>query len=212
MSRLFKISGLILLYFLTCGKSCDNQEQFDATTEQQRVKTGTDSLHTAFGSDTLSPTALQAFSVTAKVKFSDLFDYMRILNDSNAAEPFRDKAEVMIHSLFQSENSVFQLMNPDNSVCEEVPVKQLFSGKTSLAGFGPVVSDSIRIVVAPDRLGNGTYIGKLSYRNIRQGTKSTGKADPARCSVNLEFLITKHDKIFGPDTLSIWEVFLGRKE
>ncbi len=58
MSRKVRIFALILLYFLTCGKSCNDREQFDAFHEQQRAKEKSDSLVASFKTDTLSATAL----------------------------------------------------------------------------------------------------------------------------------------------------------
>ncbi|MDP1623294.1 MAG: hypothetical protein Q8M08_13255 [Bacteroidales bacterium] len=212
MSRTIKIFTLIVLYFLACGKSCDNRERHEAYNEKTRVKTETDSLRSVFGTDTLSDADLRAYEQTAGMKLSDLFDYLRILTDTNAAGPFREKAREMIRALFISEDQVFLLMDLDKKERYKISVKQLLSGKDFLSVFGTIIYDSIRVEQELEKADDVIYTGKLSCLFIPEESKSANGRKQSPADLMVDFLLTKHIKIFGADTLMIWEVFLGKME
>ncbi|MFZ4522972.1 MAG: hypothetical protein ACOYNC_14780 [Bacteroidales bacterium] len=186
MRRTIKISALILLYFLACGKSCDNQERYQAEKERKSIKTATDSLHAEFGSDTLSVSALHAYEESAKMKFSDFLDYLRILHDTTAAEPFRVKAREMIGKIF-------------------------IGGIGEPAGYSTVNPGSVIVTEPARQVSPSTCKGKLGFTMTQQEHGKGAKSDPTikPTSGSIGFLIIKHDKKFGPDAVSVWEVFLG---
>lgn len=181
MSRKIKISALILLYFLACAKSCDNQEQNTAARENARVKAVTDSLRAAFGADTLEPAALRSFEVSAKMKFSDYCDYLRILSDSNTAVPFREKAREMIGRLFLNG------IAPDMSMFEP---------------------DSVRVIEPLEYVSDSLYEGVISFWE-KPGQLQNGKQGNDHSKGMMTIFLVKREKVFGNDTLNVWGVYLG---
>jgi len=186
MRRTVKIFALILLYFLACGKSCDNGEQFDARREQHRITALSDSLRMVFASDTLSANSLTAYMESAKQKFLDYVDYMKIVNDSAAAEPFRSKAEEMIRSLF---------------LPGEEPGKE----------NQPVNVDSVYRNEAFQRINDSVYGGSLSYsfKNLQFADKGVKKSSGKGM---IEVYLLKSDKNFGKGKFRVWNVYLGKTE
>lgn len=137
MKRFCRLSVLLLLYLVFSAKSCDQQEEFDAAREQRRTQATKDSIVSVFRSDTVTSATLAAFEESAKIKFSDLFDYLDILNDTTAPRAFREQAGQMAEDLFISETSVPRFPRPDSVwIMERLhPVNDsLFAGRL---GFSP---------------------------------------------------------------------------
>ncbi len=186
MRRTVKIFALILLYFLCCGKSCDNEEKFDARQEQAKVKAETDSLRSVFGTDTLSASSLLAYMETAKQKFYDFNDYLHIVADTTAAEPFRDKAREMIRGLFIAGAEPIKIISP----------------------FG---LDSVGPKEAFQRINDSVYEGHLAY-SFRTLQRPDKIVNPYHETGTVEVFLVKCDKNFGKGKLRVWNVFLGKME
>ena len=186
MRRTVKIFALILLYFLCCGKSCDNEEKFDARQEQAKVKAETDSLRMVFGTDTLSASSLLAYMETAKQKFYDFNDYLHIIADTSAAEPFRDKARKMIRDLF-------------------------IAGAEPTKVISPFGLDSVGIKEAFQRINDSVYEGHLTYsfRTLQRSGKTI--ISPNETGTITVFLV-KRGKNFGKEKFRVWNVLLGKME
>ena len=186
MRRTVKIFALILLYFLACGKSCDNEEKFDVRQEQAKVKAETDSLRMVFGTDTLSASSLLAYMETAKQKFYDFNDYLHIVADTSGARPFRDKAREMIRGLF---------------IAGAEPTKMI----------SPFGLDSVGLKEAFQRINDSVYEGHLvfSFRTLQRPDKIVNSSHET-CTITV-FLV-KRDKNFGKGKLRVWNVFLGKME
>ena len=186
MRRTVKIFALILIYFLTCGKSCDNDEKNDAQHEQRKVKTETDSLRSVFGTDTLSVSSLMAYMETAKQKLYDFTDYLQIVADTSAAEPFRNKAREMIYHLFIPGGEPTRIISPFG--LESVNIKEPFQ-----------------------RINDSVYEGLLvfSYKTLQHPDKIVNTASETG---TIEVFLAKRDKNFGKEKLRVWNVFLGKIE
>ena len=186
MSKIVKIFALILLYFLCCGKNCDNKEKFDTRLEQAKVKAETDSLRSAFGTDTLSSTSLLAYLETAKQKFYDFNDYLHIVADTSVAGPFREKARKMITSLFIAGAEPTKIISP----------------------FG---LDSIGIKEAFQQINDSVYEGSLAftYRSLRRSDKLTISLHETG---TITVYLVKRNKNFGKEKFRVWNVFLGKME
>jgi hypothetical protein len=210
MRRTFYIPALVLFYLLTTAKSCDRQEQDDDSRDQARIKSAQDSLRSTFASDTLPGASLRAFEATAKIRLADFSDYLSILADTSVDAAFRNKAREMILALFISENSVLWLTGPGNQGRREVSVKQvLASAEEGAAMLGKIMPGSIVAQNPLQRAGDSIYTGQLSFSYIPSGhdPEKTPEQKPAGGTLN--FLLAKHKKAFGKDTLMVWEVFLG---
>jgi hypothetical protein len=186
MRRTVKIFALILLYFLACGKSCDNEEKFDAHREQIRVNTEADSLRSVFGTDTLLASSLLAYMETAKQKFYDFNDYLHIVADTSAAGPFRDKAREMIRGLF---------------IAGAEPTKMI----------SPFGLDSVGLKEAFQRTNDSVYEGHLvfSFRTLQRPGKIVNSSPETG---TIAVFLVKRDKNFGKGKLRVWNVLLGKME
>ncbi len=117
------------------------------------------------------------------MRFSDYCDYLRILNDSSAAEPFRAKAKEMAAELFLSGDSKALLRKP-------------------------FTADSVVVAVPFYRSGDSLYAGLLGFR-IPEDRSNAGVAAKKATKGTMNIFLSKRPKIFGKDTLNIWGVFLG---
>jgi len=213
MRRLLYIPTLILLYLLFTAKSCDNQERADDVSEQKQITLSQDSIRSNFESDTLSNASLRAFEGMGGMKLADLGDYLMILGDTAVAETFREKAREMIRGLFLSENSVVRLTGQENPGIREVSVNTLLNPvKGNPVISGKIIPDSVRVKQPLKWIGKAIYAGTLSFAYIPEDKMNKNGPGPASVSGTVDFLVTRHEKNFGKDTLMIWDVFLGNKE
>jgi len=209
MKRFFKISALILVYFLSSARSCDNQEQDDATRNEARVKVSRDSIISAFETDTLSVASLSAFQEAAKQKFSAFTDYLKILTDSATAEPFREQAAKMIGDLFVSGNATLHLPGYDSRKKTGITVEQLSThGSEIWEEINTFVADSVIVQRLLHRISDSTYTGSLTF-TFRTLQKQDIKSHSSKQTGSVDILLEKREKQFGSDTLKVWIIFLG---
>jgi len=183
MRRFFQISALIFVYFIVCGKSCDSNEQFTHELEKNQANRNRDSITSVFQSDSLGQPVLRAFEATARIKLTDLSDYLKVMNDSTAEKAFKEKAAEMARAL-----------------CipgKEIPVR-----------MKGVAVDSIRVFKTLQRLSDSVYAGKLCFKAMLP-TKQSG-SDHLQANIRFaDIFALKQDKVFGRDTLTIWNVLIG---
>ncbi|MEI6456164.1 MAG: hypothetical protein WCO93_07735 [bacterium] len=211
MRRFIKISVLILVYFLTCSKSCDNEEQFTAERNKNRVKAEQDSLRSVFETDTLPTASLFAFQEAAKQKFSDFRDYLNILADTTLAGPFRSQAGEMIQDLFIS-GEVSLLFRPVTQQGKrEVKIYQMDNpGREILALIRGFTADSVWTECPLSWINDSTCTGRLGFTS--QFALKEDKQPPSIRNGMLDILLIKRNKAFGNDTLKVWAVYLGNMQ
>ena len=175
---------MILLYLLTTAKSCDDQAPSESTREEARLTVIKDSVRATFTTETLSKASLHAFEFAAMNKLSDLGDFQAIVSDTSVALPFREKAREMIRGLFISEEVSFPLTG--------------------------LVTDSIWVQQGLQFDGNSSYSGKLCYSCNPARQIPSNKHDRVTNKGTIDFSVVKHKKVFGTDSLLVWDVFLGK--
>ena len=182
MSRktIFIIS--VLIYFLACGKSCDEGEQRELNREKEAVNVTIDSLRGIFETDVLSVELLGAFEASAMMKFRDFSDYYRIASDTSAAEIFRAQARKMILSSFLREKDL-----PDMS---------------------PFTLNSVDVGEPFHQINDTLYKGTLHF-TATPVSSFRGDSINHPASGIAGIFLTRHPKPFGSDTLKVWDVFLG---
>ena len=184
MRKIFNLLTLILVYFIVSAKSCDNNEQFTRQSEQKQALQARDSITSAFEKDTLSETSLRAFEVTAQLKLNDLADYIKILNDSSADKAFKEKAGEMAAAL-------------------------IIPGKKVPGFLSGVIVDSVRVSRALQRMNDSMYSGQLSF-TIQPSHSFKSKRDIPKVKTKIVDIFTlKQEKVFGKDTIRVWNVLLG---
>ena len=213
MKKVVYISSLVFVYLLFTAKSCDNREQDDRSSELALITSARDSIRSAFAADTLSEAFLKAMETSAKNKFSDFCDYCAVLHDSTVSLPFREKAGEMIRGLYISGNSVLSVTRPGNHLKKEVSFKQILtSGRIYASSIGRVIADSVMILQPLHQEGDSLFTGKLFYVFIPLEKVKSGNQCGDYSTGTVDFLLIKHKKKFGTESLAIWDVFLGTPE
>ncbi len=175
---------LVVLYLLLSSKSCDDNEQGNAMLEKNKAVQARDSITSVFESEKLGQPELRAFEVTARLKLNDLSDFLKILSDSSSGQAFKQKAGEMAQSLF-------------------IP------GKTVPSGFSGVVFDSIKVTRPLERLNDSTYSGQLSVITTLPGSTAGSRTSSAACCRTVDIFALKQEKVFGNNTIRVWNVLLG---
>ncbi len=184
MRRFFRILPLVIIYFLCSAKGCNDNEQDSSLHEESDAARSRDSITSVFGSGNLDQASLRAFEVTAKSKLNDLADYLKIMNDSSAGKSFRYKAGEMAHSLFLNVN--------------HMP-----------ASLKEVEFDSIRVKEPLQRESDTVYSGQLDFTLRFTGAGNREKKNTLVQTKTIDIFTVKREKIFGRDTVKVWNVFLG---
>jgi hypothetical protein len=209
MKKFIILFAAILAYLVFSSRSCEGPEPEDARTREAELAITKERVKNEFASEELSRQSLRAFEEKAVQKLADLADYLNLYTDKSMDSSFREQARRMILGLFISDSVQ---INP-----------LLTSEKTekyrALAGFLATKPDttyrsvslafgSVEIAESLHRTGEG-YYGTLTFsRQVTvctvSDTTTTGKYP-----LEIEMVVLKSSKAFGPDTLQVWGVFLG---
>ena len=184
MRRFFRILPLVIIYLLSSAKSCNDNEQDSRLMEKSDAAKARDSITSVFGSGDLDQASLRAFEITAKLKLNDLADYLKIMNDSAAGKSFKDKAREMADLLF-------------------LPGKHMPVYKPGV-GF-----DSVRVTKPLQRECDTLYSGRLDFTLRFTGADAAEKKNTLAQTKTIDIFTVKREKIFGRDTVRVWNVFLG---
>lgn len=207
MIKVYKIVTIIFVLIVICAPSCGDEQA--ANREEAILNDTKTSIRTEFEFDYLTEASLFAFEKTAKQKLSDFADYLQIMTDSSLDISFRVKAGEMIKTTFQSEETNLHLVPNYGEPGQEVNIGTLINkgleNKLSLTTF---TFSSIRVLESLHRTGSATYSGILLFSQ-----NYTKPSHPEQMSKSVDrevdFYVMKQDKIFGTDTLNIWNVKLG---
>lgn len=184
MRKFFRILPLVILYLLLSAKSCDNNEQDSRLMERSDAAKARDSITSVFGTGDLDQASLRAFEITAKLKLNDLADYLKIINDSTADKSFKDKAHEMATLLF-------------------LPGKHVPAYKPG------VVFDSVMVKDPLQRKCDTLYSGQLNFTLRFAGSDAKEKKNTLVQTKTIDIFTVKREKIFGRDTVKVWNVLLG---
>ncbi len=198
------ISVIILVLFVSYAPSC-RDEQASSLREEAILSDAKKDIRTEFETDYLTESSLFAYETTAKQKLSDLSDYLHIMTDTLLDMPFRVKAGEMIKNTFQSENVTILCVEQDKELNIRLLIKEGLENKLPPLRFA---FDSIRIYEPLHRIDDKTYSGVLIFSQI-----FPDPANPEQISKsirrNADFWVVKEDKVFGTDSLRVWNVQLG---
>jgi len=208
MSKYLKIPVIILVLFITYAPSCVDEEAI-AKRDEEALNETKNEIRTEFETEYLTETSIFAYETTAKQKLSDLADYLHIMTDTSLDMSFRVKAGEMIKSTFQSENITLRLIGPDEGPVKKLKVHHLIKkGLENKLPHLPFTFDSIYIHELLHRINNTTYSGVLRFSQ-----NFTDPATPEQITKsirrNTDFWVVKEEKVFGTDSLKIWNVRLG---
>lgn len=204
MIKILKISFLLIALSFLCAPSC-NDEQEAINREEEILNSARNDIKKEFESDYLDEAALFAHEAAAIQKLIDFSDYIKVLADTSLGLSFREKAGEMIANSFQSKNILIRLNQDKESPQNEISIQLLISTGLENKLFIPSFHfDSIRVQEALKRMGNSTYEGKITC--IQSFTHSYPAEKVTR---TIEIFVSKKDKLFGSDTLKVWQSSLG---
>ncbi len=208
MSKYLKISIIILALFTAYAPSCGDEEAVTKREEEALNETRNE-IRDEFETDYLTETSLFAYETTAKQKLSDLAEYLQIMTDTSLDMSFRVKAGELIKNTFQSENETLRCVDKNGRPVKELKVHLLIrKGLKNKLPQQTYTFDSIGIFEPLHRIDNTTYFGVLRFsQNFTDSATSGQTVNSIRR--NADFWVKKEDKVFGTDTLKIWNVRLG---
>lgn len=209
MKRALKITALALVYLFLCGKSCQDDQEITLRQEEE-VAAIKDSLRSEFETEYLSEESRFALEASAIQKIKDLADYLTIFLDPAMDSLFRQQAAGMITGMFHSMDAELSIGFPPTDNETSGKVRDIF-GEMGWHGWQSIAIefDSLTVPDHLQRSGTGSYHGKirghqkLTFKPVFDSVSSFH--DP----VTIHISASQEEKIFGPDTLRVWSIFLG---
>lgn len=197
---------------LLCGKSCVDDSERIKWQEREAIA-AKDSIRDEFETGYLSEEARMAAEITAMQKLKDLADYLKIFSDGSMDPVFREKAGDMIRELFISGDIRLSFGQTGDKKRKGLTVDEFLS-----RGFGgqvvsaEIIFNDIRVTDHFERNHQDNYSGKMHcIQTLRLYTLTDSILTHPR-SVSVEIFSSMTSKVFGSDTLSVWNVFLGQME
>lgn len=207
MKKVIHITILLLVYLLLCGKSCSDEsnESIDRVKEVNAEK---ETISLAFETDWLNEEARHAQEMAAIQKMADLADYLQILSDDSIDTIFRNKAAEMIRDVFVSDEALLSFAPWEGKSNKKVTVRKLLDNYSSQEVRHMVIRfDSVRVMLPLQKTSLGNYRGLVTC--LQQSTVQRRDTLKEREALTVEVVVKQRDKVFGPDTLKVWESFLG---
>lgn len=208
MRRFYYILMAFLMYMLLCSKSCVNERKDNTASPETQLFQARSEIKKEFESDYLTDRSLRAFEVKAKEKLVDLTDYLKIYSDEKMDNSFRKQSNKMILELFITDEVLINSLLIRDKERKIVTVESL-PKLTSRTGFNKLILDSLNISEPLHLIADSKYSGtiKFSRKIVQISAQDTIVSSPA--SMQAIFFVRKIKKIFGNDTLQVWNVSLG---
>lgn len=204
MKRAVNILTLISILMVLGAPSCVD-EQGAEILEAELLERSQEEIREEFETDYLDEESLFAYEVTAMQKLTDFTDYLQLMTNSDLDLSFRKKAGKMISSSFYSDSITLCLS--ENK--EEWEVGMLIAGglKNELA-IPSFHIGSVHVEKPLHREGPGFYSGSLLFLQSISNSPEDAVKPPSMLRT-AEFFVVRKNKVFGDDTLRIWNVQLG---
>lgn len=201
MNRILQIIAAFALLLILGAPSCVNEEERKVF-EEARLQREIDKIYSEMESQDLSDSILLIYQIEAKRKLMDMSDYFQLLSDTSLAMSIRNKAADLIRIHFISEYAQVEL-NPLNKESGPLPLSSFLKNELDKKTPLKFIIDSIIVTEDLVKIDDETYRGEIgSHQNLQQiGMASIEK--------NTVFYLIKRDKLFGADTLRIWEIRFG---
>ncbi len=208
MKRFFKIVIIPLIMLFLTAERCN--ETTEKARQDMLLNYQKEEIRLKFGSDFLDESSLFAYETAAKQKLTDFADLFRILVDTSLQLTFREKAGEMILSSFHSDSIRVKLAFDPVDISNDISIKNLVrSGLNNRLLQSRFIIDSVRVEEPFRRINEESYKATLNFS--QKSEKNSNHLNSGFViQKNIEVVINKADKIFGPDTLSVWTLYLGK--
>jgi hypothetical protein len=189
MTKLLRITGAVLFGLIFSAPGCEGPGAVPQ--DNAALIASRDSIRDEFTSDHLTDTDLHAFEENARLKLSEFADYFNISADPALDTAFRMEARRMIGGLFlPGKGRTFLEFCRDYSACR-------------------ISFDSIRLAEPLRLRGEAEYRGLLETRQTSRSLVGKDTIITRHPATRVEIVAAKTAKVFGRDTLNVWELFLG---
>ena len=207
MIKYIKILGSFVILFAIMAPSCN--EEGSSTREEVLLDEMKKDIYSEFETNRLSETSLSVFETKAKQQLSDMADYLQVLKDSTLDISFRVKAGAMIERSFISKDVNILFSYPVSNFDKRKTINEFL--ESALANdwrFSNLTFDSISVNKPLSRIADDTYKGSLKFQQKFWCSTLSEKKIYSFEKVAIFYLL-KEEKIFGADTLNIWNIRLG---
>ena len=206
MIKYIRILGLFLVLFALMAPSC-NEEKWSDRDEEYLLDLKKDA-YAGFESNNLSNASLYVFETKAKQQLADMADYFQILCDSNLLVSFREKAGEMIAHSFISKNVIVMLS--DSVGIEEENNVACFLNRSleNKCLFSSFYFDSIQVKEHLSQVTDNMYKGRLQFLHNFDYSLNHSERRYSKYKETI-FYLKKENKIFGADTLYVWNIRFG---
>lgn len=210
MRKGLKITVLIMAYFLLCARSCVDSTEDIAIREQKRLERSRDSIRVAFSSDYLPENSLVAYEASAIQKLHDFTDYLGFITDHAQGKEFRKKSAELARQLFSSGDVTIIMPVPGENSTREMDLDEVLRGQWAKNYLSSkLYIESIQVVQPLHRTGQGDYSGELTFLMTLKVSLEDDTVVSVPVKINQLILAIKESKVFGTDTLGVWETVLG---
>jgi hypothetical protein len=205
-----RITGAMLLYLLLAAPGCEGPEPVTDQQKNSALVASRDSIRNAFTADHLTDADLRAFEENARQKLSEFADYFNISADRSLDTFFRMQASRAVRDLFLPGSVQLSLSMPGKRYPKNLSLDGLLeNGLGKAPGPGRILFDSIRLVEPLHLTGALEYRGLLQMSQSSQAISGNDTLTSGPVSAKVEIAAVKTVKVFGSDTLDVWEVFLA---
>lgn len=205
MVKGLKILALVSVIVLLGAPSCEDEGSIEQRKEDE-LRTTRSLILQEFEADHPSVTDLAAHEAGARLKLADVSDYLKIIADTSLDAEFRKQAANLLQRIFITGDT---RLNIHPAISEkEITLSDLIS--SALANnIHPILIGIEDVEMTPlvYHRGSGSYTGLMFFSL----TLPTGSGmNTTSVKKKAEYFLLKEDKLFGSDTLKIWNVKLGR--
>jgi len=192
MNKFLKILSALILLFILGAPSCENEEDTNRR-EYKRLEREIRQIYSDLESIDFTDSVLLIYQTSAQEKLMDMVDYYQILSDTSMDSSIRIKAAELLLHQFKSRD--------DQEQSIDLLLQNLKNNDHPLTSS---TFDSIQLKQALQKK-NEYYQGRFSFQQ-------KWEESPYEYNIayrNIDFYLLKEEKIFGTDTLNIWDIRFG---
>lgn len=198
---------LVAGFFLFSSRSC---ESIDSGATDYSLQQIVDIKDTGLESDFISDEAKIAFESKARQMLLDFADYYSIYADRMLDSVFRENARSILQDLFYDSGVAINIMTDQQAGIEIPTLQQFLEASTQSDYTGRQLKiHGIQISRTLGRMNDSTYSGTMEFNLDNLAIIDEDTITIEMVSRQCEFMVMKVNKVFGQQSESVWQVFLG---
>jgi hypothetical protein len=210
MRKFLIIFCAILAYLALSSKSCGSDEKEEAANNKAEVAKTRVNIKNEFESDDLSRKSLKGFEAKARQDLVDFSDYLNICSDNQLDSLFRSQARQMILDMFVSDSIKISNRLLDKTELKNISLIEFLKPDPSSNYISMnFIFDSMKITEPLHRTDEFNYKGRLSFSRTMTARNAYDTVSTNPFGMEADIYASKVFKVFGEDTLRVWELFLG---